>query len=113
MLTFPRGWDPGSRQAVWSPASVRKVGRNLPEALLVGCELAGEWCRENPTVGDCPGAGLLRPEYEEGLSADKLPIQKSAFCSHTQASDILELCMEKASQVPLECARPGALLKAP
>lgn len=60
-------------------------------------------------MGDCLGAGLLSPEHEEGLSADKLPIQKSAFCSHTQASDILELCIEKASQVPLECARPGVL----
>lgn len=65
--------------------------KDLPEALLVGCELAGEWCRENPTVGDCPGAGLLRPEHEEGLCADELPIQKSAICSHTQASDILGL----------------------
>lgn len=106
LLTFPRGCDAGSRQAVCSPASVRKVGKNLPEALLVGCELAGEWCRENPTVGDCPGAGLLRPEHEEGLCADELQIQKSAICSHTQASDILGL---RASQVPLECARPGML----
>lgn len=41
LLSIPRGWDPGSRQAVCSPVSVRKVGRNLPEVLLVGCELAG------------------------------------------------------------------------